>query len=125
MINKTFDGSKFEAYVKFFEILNVIQSNSEVKLQGREIEVLSCFLLLPEIEYKHKRFKLQGQKFVAEKLNIKVQNVKTMLTNITKKKYITTDFDQVKYLNKGIKVHIDNINNTGTFNINLKFNINE
>ena len=125
MISKTYNCSKLEFYMKFFELLNVIQSNTELKLQKREIEVLSHFLLLPEIEFKHKRFKPIGQKIVKEKLDTSIDNIKTTLTKLIKKKYIVPDFDKVNYLHPNIKKVLDTVEMTKTFDVIFKFNINE
>ena len=46
MISKTYSCSELEFYIKFFDILNIVQSNPEARLTKSEIQILVHFLLI-------------------------------------------------------------------------------
>ena len=125
MLNKTYECSQLEFYIKFFQILNIIQSSEELKLQKQEILILSHLLLLVDNDYKTKRFKLPGQIQVRNILQISNANVKTTLSKLVKKKYLYLDDNGDKQLSPKLKQILDNAIETKDFSIVFKFKIHE
>lgn len=122
MINKTYSCSQLEFYRKFFILLSIIQTDETKRLTKSEIEVLIHFLQIKGT-YKDLKFKTQEQLIVKEKLQISLENVKTILTNLTKKQYILTNKDTTKYLHPGIETLLSKAITTGDFSITFNFKI--
>jgi len=121
MISKTYSCSELEFYTKFFEILNIVQSNPDNKLTKSEIQILSHFLLI-EGTFKELKFKTKEQLIVKDKLQITLQNVRTIITNLKNKNYIQVT-DEIHYLHPGIEAYFKKALESKNFTIAINFKI--
>jgi len=113
MITKSYIGiSKEEFYSLFLQLINVLQTDTN-KLTKMQRQLFIEFLLLDDQVYKFTRFSSHGKKAVAESMKIKYgkdvarRNLDIFVIALTKKGFIYKDADKVKYINKGLKMYID------------------
>lgn len=121
MISKTYSCSELEFYTKFFEILNIVQSNPDNKLTKSEIQMLSHFLLIKGT-FRELKFKTKEQLIVKDKLQVTLQNIRTTLTNLKNKNYIQVQ-DDIYYLHPGIESYFKKALESRNFTIAINFKI--
>jgi len=121
MISKTYSCSELEFYIKFFDILNIVQSNPEARLTKSEIQILVHFLLIKGT-FKELKFKTKEQLIVKEKLQITLQNVRTTLTNLKNKNYIQVT-NKIYSLHPTIESYFKKALESKNFTIEFNFKI--
>ena len=109
---KVYEVTKEEFLNKFFDLLSVIQSDTN-KFSKAQKQTLIEFLMLPEERYVYTRFHAAGKKAVTKILKDKYDreiseaNMTQFITRMREMGVIVVDEDGVKYLSKPIKNYLN------------------